>query len=164
MVRLTPGPVILRQTRLGEHGRPFTIYKFRTMTVAPKGGEQQVWARPDDARVTPIGRVLRKYRLDELPQLFNALLGDMNVVGPRPEQPAIAVRLRREIRGYHRRQRVAPGITGLAQISRGYDRSLEDVRLKLVYDLQYIRRRSVWEDLRIMLRTLPVMLLGRGGW
>src|SRR3989442_1673840 len=110
-----------------------------------------------------IGRVLRKVRLDELPQLFNVLLGDMNVVGPRPEQPSIFVFLREQIEGYQRRQRVRPGITGWAQINQAYDRTVDDVRRKVVYDLEYIRRQSTLEDCRIMLRTLPVML-GRGGW
>src|SRR5947209_11417432 len=140
------------------------MYKFRTMYVASGRREHQVWAEPDDARVTSIGRVLRKLRLDELPQLFNVLRGDMNVVGPRPEQPAIFVYLREQIEGYQRRQRVRPGITGWAQINQAYDQSVEDVRNKLRLDLDYIRRQSAPEDLKIMVRTLPVMLFGRGAW
>jgi len=108
--------------------------------------------------------VLRKLRLDELPQLFNVLKGDMNIVGPRPEQPTIFVYLREQIEGYQRRQRVRPGITGWAQINQGYDTSVDDVRRKVRYDLEYIRRQSALEDLRIMARTLPVMLLRRGAW
>ena len=150
-----------RQVDLG--GKPFTMYKFRTMRGDSSNGGRQVWAQPDDARVTPIGRLLRKVRLDELPQLFNVLLGDMNVVGPRPEQPAIFVYLREQVEGYQRRQRVRPGITGWAQINQAYDRTVDDVRRKVAYDLEYIRRQSALQDCQIMLRTLPVML-GRGGW
>jgi len=182
LIKLTSrGPVLFAQTRVGldrrlltyaggntrrhidQGGQPFTMYKFRTMRPAGGNGKQ-VWAQADDARVTAIGRVLRKLRLDELPQLFNVLMGDMNVVGPRPEQPTIFVYLREQIEGYQRRQRVRPGITGWAQVNQGYDTTVGDVRRKVGYDLEYIRRQSVFEDLRIMLRTAPVMLLRRGGW
>ena len=182
LIKLTSrGPVLFAQIRVGldrralsnaggntrRHtdvgGLQFTMYKFRTMRPADTNGPQ-VWAQPDDARVTPLGRVLRKFRLDELPQLFNVLRGDMNIVGPRPEQPTIFVALREQIQGYQRRQRVRPGITGWAQINQGYDTSLEDVQRKVRYDLDYIRRQSALEDLRIMLRTVPVMVLRRGGW
>ncbi len=140
-------------------GRIFTIYKFRTMrSDRPKG---QVWAAQNDPRVTPVGRVLRATRLDELPQLVNVLKGDMNIVGPRPEQPDIFQELSREVRNYRERQRVLPGITGLAQVNLGYDRSLEDVRKKVGFDLQYIRRRSATEDLMIMAKTMPVMVFRR---
>ena len=117
-----------------------------------------------DPRVTPVGRVLRQYRLDELPQLFNVLRGEMNIVGPRPERPTIFAELRSHIAEYPLRQRAKPGITGLAQINHHYDRSLDDVRTKVSYDLEYIRRQSLREDLRIMLKTIPVILLRRGGW
>jgi len=182
LIKLTSrGPVLFTQTRVGldrralsnaggntrrhtdQGGRSFTMYKFRTMRTATNI-DDQVWAQPDDARVTSIGRVLRRFRLDELPQLFNVLKGDMNVVGPRPEQPTIFVYLREQIEGYQRRQRVRPGITGWAQINQGYDTSVDDVRRKVRYDLEYIRRQSASEDLRIMLRTVPVMALRRGGW
>ncbi len=126
--------------------------------------EAQVWARPDDPRVTRLGRVLRKYRLDELPQLFNVLRGDMNIVGPRPEQPQIFAELRRQIGGYARRQRVRPGITGWAQVNLHYDTSVESVRQKVAYDLEYVARQSLAEDLRIMARTVPVVLFRRGAW
>jgi lipopolysaccharide/colanic/teichoic acid biosynthesis glycosyltransferase len=125
---------------------------------------RQVWAHPDDPRVTPVGRMLRKYRLDELPQLFNVLQGDMNLVGPRPEQPKIFEDLRRVIKGYEVRQRVRPGITGWAQINRPYDQSLEDVVHKVELDIEYIRHRSLLKDVRIMLETVPVMVLRRGAW
>src|SRR2546422_4228902 len=183
LIKLTsPGPVLFTQTRVGLDrralsrmggntrrridlgGHPYTMYKFRTMYVDDGGTGRQVWAQPDDARVTPLGRWLRRFRLDELPQLFNVLTGDMNVVGPRPEQPAIFVHLREQIEGYQRRQRVRPGITGWAQINQGYDSSIDDVRRKVDYDLEYIRRQSALEDVRIMVRTPAVMLGQRGGW
>lgn len=144
-------------------GRLFTIYKFRTMEPGD-GGDPQVWATEDDPRVTPIGRFLRKYRLDELPQLFNVLLGDMNVVGPRPEQPEIFENLCEEINEYPERQRVLPGITGWAQVNHHYDRTVEDVRRKVAYDLEYIDRESALEDLKIMLRTIPAVVFRNGGW
>ena len=151
-----------RERDLG--GRPFTIYKFRTMRVDAEHGSGAVWAQQRDPRVTSIGRLLRQYRLDELPQLFNVLKGEMNIVGPRPERPIIFAELREHIAEYPLRQRAKPGITGLAQINHHYDRSLEDVRTKVHYDLEYIRRQSVAEDFRIMLKTVPVVLLRRGGW
>lgn len=182
LVRLSsPGPIIYTQTRVGidrrnpldAHGngrrkvnyggKLFRIYKFRTMR--PAGDDAaQVWAAPNDSRVTPVGRVLRKYRLDELPQLVNVLKGEMNIVGPRPEQPNIFMHLRGEIDGYDLRQRVLPGITGLAQISHHYDACVDDVRKKLSFDLEYIDRESALEDLRILLRTVPVILFRRGAW
>ncbi len=150
------------QRRVVNHGgNVFRIYKFRTMRE--NGDEpEEVWARPDDPRITPIGTVLRKYRLDELPQLFNVLRGDMNLVGPRPEQPGIFAELREQIDRYPVRQRVLPGITGWAQVNQAYDQSLDDVRRKVDLDLEYLDRRSAAEDVRIMLRTVPVMLLRRG--
>ena len=182
LIKLTSrGPVLFTQPRVGldrralsraggntrrhfdRGGRPFTMYKFRTMRM-DDGTSGQVWAQRDDPRVTAVGRVLRKLRLDELPQLWNVLMGDMNVVGPRPEQPSIFVFLREQIQGYQRRQRVLPGITGWAQINRSYDSSVDDVREKLTYDLEYIRHRSALEDLKIMLLTPGVMLGRRYGW
>src|SRR5437773_8152238 len=124
----------------------------------------EIWAQPQDARVTRVGRILRTFRLDELPQLVNVLRGDMNIVGPRPEQPSIFICLREQIEGYQRRQRVRPGITGWAQINQGYDTSIADVRRKLGYDLEYIRRQSPLEDLKIMAHTIPVMALRYGAW
>jgi lipopolysaccharide/colanic/teichoic acid biosynthesis glycosyltransferase len=183
LVRLTsPGPVLYTQQRVGLDrrlpidasqnqrrerdlgGQPFTIYKFRTMRVDAEHHSGAVWAQQQDPRVTPIGRLLRQYRLDELPQLLNVLKGEMNIVGPRPERPTIFAELREHIAEYPLRQRAKPGITGLAQINHHYDRSLEDVRTKVHYDLEYIRRQSVAEDFRIMLKTVPVILLRRGGW
>ena len=182
VVKLTsPGPALYTQTRVGvdrrrnmidadNHrrasdigGRPFTIYKFRTMEVdAEKNGAQ--WATQNDPRVTRVGRVLRQYRLDELPQLFNVLRGDMNIVGPRPERPTIVAELRDSITEYPLRHRARPGITGLAQISQQYDVSVDDVRNKVKYDLEYIRRQGLYEDVKIMLKTIPVVLFRKGGW
>jgi lipopolysaccharide/colanic/teichoic acid biosynthesis glycosyltransferase len=142
-------------------GRVFRIYKFRTMrTNAESAGA--VWASRDDVRVTPVGVFLRGTRLDEIPQLVNVLTGDMNIVGPRPERPAIFAQLRLEIDRYALRQGTKPGITGWAQINQGYDTSTDDVRRKVELDLAYIARRSIVEDLRIMARTLPVMILRKG--
>jgi lipopolysaccharide/colanic/teichoic acid biosynthesis glycosyltransferase len=180
MVKLTSrGPVFFTQTRVGldrrnpatpagncrrrtnNGGKPFTIYKFRTMFV--DGGKSQVWASPDDPRITPVGRILRKTRLDELPQLLNVLQGDMNIVGPRPEQPKIFADLRAQIPDYEKRQRVLPGITGWAQINHHYDTSVEDVRTKLAFDLEYVsRRQSAGHDLQIMAKTMPVMVFKKG--
>ena len=151
-------PKTRRRADLG--GRPFRIYKFRTMRLEPLGSE--AWARPDDPRVTPVGRMLRRTRLDELPQLWNVLLGDMNIVGPRPEQPGIFVNLRQQIDRYCDRQRVRPGITGWAQINHRYDQCLDDVRRKVALDLEYIARQSPLEDLKIMALTVPVMVLRKG--
>lgn len=175
----SPGPVLYTQTRVGLDrrspfdsggngrrrinygGKLFTIYKFRTMRPSDESAPQ-VWATANDSRITPIGHVLRKYRLDELPQLVNVLRGEMNIVGPRPEQPKIFMELRDQIEGYEKRQRVLPGITGLAQVSHHYDSCVDDVRRKLSFDLEYIRRESAMEDLRILLKTVPVMLFRKG--
>jgi lipopolysaccharide/colanic/teichoic acid biosynthesis glycosyltransferase len=179
LVKLTsPGPIFYTQQRVGldrrssasTHfrrrkdmgGRIFRIYKFRTMYQAPPDASQ-VWARKGDPRITPVGRILRKYRLDELPQLINVLRGDMNVVGPRPEQPEIFEELRASIEKYQERQRILPGITGWAQVNQTYDQCLDDVRRKVEFDLEYTKRQSVTEDLRIMLRTLPVIAFRNDG-
>src|SRR4051794_27144308 len=181
-IKLTSrGPVLYTQERVGLDrrdagdgghprrrrdlgGQPFTIYKFRTMRVDAERESGAVWAAQNDPRVTPVGRLLRQYRLDEIPQLLNVLRGEMNIVGPRPERPTIFAELREHIAEYPLRQRAKPGITGLAQINHHYDRSLDDVRTKVGFDLEYIRRQSLREDLRIMCKTLPVVLFRRGGW
>jgi lipopolysaccharide/colanic/teichoic acid biosynthesis glycosyltransferase len=180
-IKLTSrGPVLYRQLRVGVDrrngdggnwrrkidygGKLFTIYKFRTMNVQPEHANAEVWAQQNDPRVTQLGKVLRKYRLDELPQLINVLRGEMNIVGPRPEQPKIFMRLRERIDRYPERQRVLPGITGWAQINQSYDRDLDDVKRKVELDLEYATRVSAVEDLKIMLRTVPVVVLGKGGW
>ena len=181
-IRLTSsGPVFYRQTRVGldrrgkhkpsddrrrhDHGgKVFEMYKFRTMRADAEIDGRAVWAQKGDPRVTRVGRVLRTTRIDELPQLYNVIRGDMNIVGPRPERPTIFARLRDDIPEYHMRQRVKPGITGWAQINQSYDACVDDVRQKVRYDLEYLRRQGVLEDLRIMSLTLPVMLFRRGGW
>ncbi len=145
-------------------GLPFRIYKFRSMTVEAEKDSGAVWAAEDDARITWVGRILRKARLDELPQFFNVLKGEMSVVGPRPERPAIFANLKNQVDNYQIRQRALPGITGLAQISQAYDTSVDDVRSKVEHDLQYIQHQSLKEDFRIMLKTIPVVLFRRGGW
>ncbi|MGW8266768.1 MAG: sugar transferase [Longimicrobiales bacterium] len=142
-------------------GRIFKIYKFRTMLTA-RSRPRQVWAGKDDPRVTRVGRFLRAHRLDELPQLFNVLKGDMNLVGPRPEQPEIFEELRRTIPVYSERQTVRPGITGWAQVNHRYDASVRDVRKKLFLDLEYVRRRSITKDVVIMAKTPSVMLFRKG--
>jgi lipopolysaccharide/colanic/teichoic acid biosynthesis glycosyltransferase len=143
-------------------GRTFRIYKFRSMCMDAECATGAVWATRKDPRVTPIGRFLRHFRLDELPQLYNVLTGDMNIVGPRPERPSIFCRLREEIPGYSLRQRARPGITGWAQVRHTYDTCVDDVRKKVRLDLEYLQRRSFWVDLEIMARTIPVMLFKRG--
>lgn len=182
-IRVTSrGPVLYTQQRVGLDrrwhrtralherrcqdlgGSPFTIYKFRSMRVDAEADGRAVWASRNDARVTTVGRIIRRTRLDELPQLFNVLLGDMNIVGPRPERPSIFVRLREEIPEYAVRQRVKPGITGLAQVCNPYDETLDDVRRKVAFDKQYMARQSLVEDILILVRTVPVVLLKQSGW
>jgi lipopolysaccharide/colanic/teichoic acid biosynthesis glycosyltransferase len=163
--RRRPGDAEANRRRVRDlGGQPFTIYKFRTMQVDAERATGAVWATQDDPRITPVGRFLRQYRLDEIPQLLNVMRGEMNIVGPRPERPSIFAELREHITEYPMRQRAKPGITGLAQIHHHYDRSLDDVRTKVRYDLEYISRRSFWQDLGIMLRTIPVILFRKGGW
>jgi lipopolysaccharide/colanic/teichoic acid biosynthesis glycosyltransferase len=182
-IKLTSrGPIFYTQTRVGIDrrgrrdlairerrlqdlgGAAFTIYKFRSMYVNAEGKSGAVWATVNDPRVTPLGRFMRKFRIDELPQLINVVKGDMNIVGPRPERPSIVARLREDIREYPLRQRVKPGITGLAQINQNYDSCLEDVRAKVRYDLEYLRRQSLLEDIGIMVKTVPAMVLKIRGW
>jgi exopolysaccharide biosynthesis polyprenyl glycosylphosphotransferase len=155
----SPGPVIYRQERTGRFGRPFRIYKFRTMVTDAENGDAQ-WAAEDDARCTPLGRWLRRSRLDELPQLWNILRGEMSVVGPRPERPELVERLAELIPFYDLRHLVSPGLTGCAQISYPYAASVRDAKVKLQYDLYYIKFLSLFLDLQIILRTFSVMMRG----
>jgi exopolysaccharide biosynthesis polyprenyl glycosylphosphotransferase len=155
--RESPGPVLYRQLRVGRGGRPFMLLKLRTMVddAEPDG---PVWARPDDPRVTRLGRWLRRTRLDELPQVVNILRGEMSVVGPRPERPEFVAELAQEIPFYRARHVVRPGLTGWASIHMGYAASAEEALEKLQYDLYYIKHQSPALDLYIMLRTVGVML------
>lgn len=154
VVRLTSrGPGIYRQTRVGAGGRTFVMRKVRTMRVDAEARSGPVWAQLSDPRVTPVGRLIRALHLDELPQLFNVLAGEMDLVGPRPERPEFTQWLGREIPGYLNRLSVRPGITGLAQINLPPDTDLDSVRRKLALDLEYIHTRTLWLDLRIVACT-----------
>jgi exopolysaccharide biosynthesis polyprenyl glycosylphosphotransferase len=160
LVRRSPGPIVVRQERLGEHGRVFTMYKFRTMYADAEPPGQAVWAGVDDPRVTGAGRLMRRLRLDELPQLWNVLKRDMSLVGPRPERPEFLDQLREAVPFWTRRHLVRPGITGWAQVRRGYTADAGSTMEKLSYDLWYIRHRSITVDIAICLRTLAVLILG----
>jgi exopolysaccharide biosynthesis polyprenyl glycosylphosphotransferase len=162
LVKRTPGPVIFRQTRLGEGGRPFTIFKFRTMRADAEAEGAAAWASESDPRITRVGRFMRKARLDELPQLWNVLRGDMSVVGPRPERPEFLELLREAVPFWTRRHLVKPGITGWAQVSRGYTADAEGTAEKLSYDLWYLRHRSLVVDLAICGKTFMTLLTGSG--
>jgi putative colanic acid biosysnthesis UDP-glucose lipid carrier transferase len=155
----TPGSVIFPQVRYGLGGDRIVIYKFRTMTVS-EDGERVVQARKDDSRITPFGAFLRRYSLDELPQLINVLQGRMSVVGPRPHAVAHNEEYRKVIDGYMLRHKVTPGITGLAQISgyRGETRNVEEMQKRIHYDLRYLREWSLMLDLKILLRTATLVL------
>jgi len=162
MVKLTPGPIMFRQVRLGEHGRLFTINKFRTMRVDAERNGTAVWAREADPRVTRVGATMRRLRLDELPQLWNVVKGEMSLVGPRPERPEFLAELNAAVPFWTRRHLVKPGLTGWAQVRQGYTASAEATSDKLSYDFWYIRHRSLTVDLAICLRTLAVVLHGDG--
>ncbi len=179
-----PGPVIFRQTRVGlnnrvlaanengqwdgvdrrsqaAYGKHFTLYKFRTMIAeAEKDGAQ--FAQKNDVRVTALGRFLRKTRIDEIPQLVNVLRGEMSLVGPRPERPEFVDKLSSEVPGYLNRLGLQPGLTGIAQIENGYDNNTESFRRKVAYDMQYLHHCSIGNDMRILFRTVHVILTGKG--
>jgi exopolysaccharide biosynthesis polyprenyl glycosylphosphotransferase len=164
LVKLSgPGPVLYRQTRVGLGGKDFELMKFRTMRQDAETASGPVWASgDDDPRVTPLGRLLRKTRLDELPQLWNVLRGDMSFVGPRPERPHFVSKLREVIPFYDERHSVRPGITGWAQVKFPYGSTLEDAEEKLEYDLYYVKHMSMLLDVAVLLETAKVMVLGRG--
>ena len=156
------GPVLYRQTRVGRGGKLFTLYKFRSMREGAEAGTGAVWASEDDPRVTGVGRWLRRLRIDELPQLWNVVRGEMSIVGPRPERPEFVKVLNERIPYYRQRHCVKPGITGWAQINHKYGDTIEDTIAKLEYDLYYIKRISLSLDLYIMFHTLKTVLLLRG--
>ena len=159
LVKLTsPGPMLYTQTRLGRRGRPFTIYKIRTMMHDCEKASGARWSTPGDPRVTPVGAFLRKTHLDELPQLWNVLRGDMSLIGPRPERPEFAPRLEQAVPHYRQRLAVRPGVTGLAQVQLPPDSDLASVRIKTAYDLHYIRTIGVLLDVRIAWATLFKLL------
>lgn len=186
----SPGPVFYRQERVGinrrhrdrrdasgradadrrrrdrrvlvNFGRPFTIYKFRTMVVDAERGTPPMWAKERDPRITGVGRVLRKARIDELPQFLNVLRGEMSIVGPRPERAYFIGRIEKDLPEFQLRLRTKPGITGLAQVQLGYTNTDDGLRDKLHLDLEYIRRLSLWTDLKILFRTVFVVFTGKG--
>jgi sugar transferase (PEP-CTERM system associated) len=158
----SPGPVLYRQKRVGRQGKIFYCYKFRTMRQDAEADSGATWALDDDPRITRVGKFLRASRLDEIPQLWCVLRGDMHFVGPRPERPEFVEWLSKEIPYYYVRHMVRPGITGWAQISYKYGNTLEDAREKLQYDLFYIKNASLGLDLLIMFQTIKIVLLGRG--
>jgi sugar transferase (PEP-CTERM system associated) len=156
------GPILYCQERVGEHGKVFTVYKFRSMRVDAEKEGTPVWARSGDERVTRVGRIIRVTRLDELPQLWNVLRGDMSFVGPRPERPFFVEQLEREIPFYQQRHSVKPGLTGWAQVKYQYGSTIEDAMEKLRYDLYYIKHLSIALDLSIVFDTVKVIVFGKG--
>ena len=156
------GPVFYRQQRVGRGGETFYCYKFRTMRQDAEADTGATWATDDDPRITKVGKYLRLLRLDEIPQLWCVLKGDMHFVGPRPERPEFVEWLSREIPYYNLRHVVRPGITGWAQVQYKYGNTLQDAREKLQYDLFYIKNASIGLDLLIMFQTVKIVLLGRG--
>lgn len=161
LIKLTSrGPIIYKQNRVGMNGTVFKIYKLRTMKVDAESETGAVWARKNDPRVTALGFLLRKSHIDEIPQLFNVLKGEMSIVGPRPERPEMVRDFKALIRDYEKRLQVKPGITGIAQVWHKYDETIEDVKKKVKYDLLYIKKRCFWVDTRIMLRTCITVMSG----
>jgi len=155
------GPVFYSQERVGLHGRPFRIVKFRSMRAdAEKNGA--MWATQTDPRITSVGKLIRKCRIDELPQLVNVIRGEMSLIGPRPERPVFVEELERQIQYYGQRHLIKPGLTGWAQVRYRYGSSIEDAREKLRYDLYYIKNQSPWLDALILLETVRIVLFGRG--
>jgi sugar transferase (PEP-CTERM system associated) len=162
-VRLSsPGPALYRQERVGQNGKSFQVLKFRSMRINAESSSGPVWATERDPRITPIGGLLRKLRLDELPQFINVLRGEMSFVGPRPERPHFVEQLKDQVPFYDLRHSVRPGITGWAQVSYSYGASVEDSRVKLEYDLFYIKNNSLSFDCLILFQTIKIMLFGRG--
>ena len=159
---VSPGTILFKQERVGENGEIFSIYKMRTMIPDAEKHTGPVWAKEDDPRLIKFGKIIRKMHIDELPQLFNVLKGEMSIVGPRPERPVFVKELNEKICDYHKRLAVKPGITGLAQVWHKYDETVQDVKKKVKYDLLYIREMCLMVDIRILLRTLIVAACGKG--
>jgi lipopolysaccharide/colanic/teichoic acid biosynthesis glycosyltransferase len=157
-----PGPLFYKQPRVGKGGRVFMVHKFRSMIPDAEAKTGAVWALPNDNRITPVGRILRKTRLDELPQVLNVLRGEMSLIGPRPERPEFVDALAAQLPFYRARHAVKPGITGWAQVQYRYGNSSNDAKVKLEYDLYYVKHVSALLDLRIILQTIQVMLLFKG--
>lgn len=155
-------PIFFKQVRVGQNGRPFSVYKFRSMRTDAEADGVARWATKNDSRVTVLGRVMRKTRLDELPQLANVLMGDMSMVGPRPERPEFVEQLSKEIPYYHERHRMKPGVTGWAQLRYPYGATIDDARRKLEYDLYYVKNASLFLDLNVLIQTVEVVLFGKG--
>jgi lipopolysaccharide/colanic/teichoic acid biosynthesis glycosyltransferase len=158
----SPGPVFFRQTRVGLFGAQFTIFKFRSMHTDAEALSGAVWASEDDPRITRVGRSLRRFRVDELPQIINVLRGEMSLIGPRPERPCFVDRLTELIPFYNHRHYVKPGITGWAQVKYRYGGSVEDTYRKLQYDIYYAKHRSFACDMRILFNTVGIVLSGKG--
>ena len=156
------GPVLFRQERIGMNNKIFKIYKFRSMYLDAEKHTGPVWSAKGDPRVTRAGKIMRKLRIDEIPQFFNVLKGEMSLVGPRPERPYFVEMLAQQLPYYRRRLKVRPGITGWAQVKHKYDESIEDVKVKLRYDLFYIENMSLRMDIKILARTILVVLFGKG--
>jgi sugar transferase (PEP-CTERM system associated) len=156
------GPILYRQVRMGQNGRLFSVFKFRSMRVDAEGDGQPVWAAPNDPRVTRVGALIRRLRIDELPQLFNVLVGHMSFVGPRPERPAFVEQLAQVVPFYPERHFVKPGITGWAQVRYSYGASAKDAREKLEYDLYYVKHHTLAFDLMVLLQTVEIVLFRIG--
>jgi exopolysaccharide biosynthesis polyprenyl glycosylphosphotransferase len=156
------GPVLYRQERTGLHGKTFTVFKFRSMAIDAEAAGKPQWATTRDPRVTRMGAVMRASRIDELPQLFNVLRGEMSMIGPRPERPIFVDELARVIPHYNHRSYVKPGLTGWAQVNFPYGASVDDAREKLAYDLYYVKNRGLLLDLVILLATVRVILFREG--
>jgi exopolysaccharide biosynthesis polyprenyl glycosylphosphotransferase len=156
------GPAVYKQVRVGRNGKTFTMLKFRSMYSDAEKRAGPQWATENDPRITPVGRFLRKTRLDEIPQFLNVLKGEMSLVGPRPERPYFVDMLKKEIPWYVRRIKMKPGITGWAQVKHKYDETIDDVKQKVLYDLYYFENMSIGLDLKIMLRTILVVFTGKG--
>ena len=158
----SPGPVLFKQERVGENGEIFNLLKFRSMVQDAEKEGEAVWASENDPRVSRVGRIIRKVRIDEIPQMWNVLKGDMNFIGPRPERPQFVKELEEQIPYYAQRHSIKPGITGWAQIMYPYGSSVEDAREKLHYDLYYIKNMTIFFDLVILFDTVKIILFGKG--